>query len=61
MVHMNKAELIKSAVKSSELLKNITLPKLIEATSKRWDDTFRSFYYLACKKITTDARHLLIG
>jgi len=156
MDHMDKAELIKSAVKASELLKNVALPELIEATSsyrviplntnnkedkelydsltraadnlikicqktrrrfqgnrinevgiaieeefvqelrktnltpkllvnkgypdmevddqygrktyleskatsKRWDDTFRSFYYSTGKKITTDARHLLIG
>jgi len=32
-----------------------------KATSKNWDDTFRSFYYSAGKKITKDARHLLIG
>ena len=32
-----------------------------KATSKRWDDTFRSFYYSTGKKITMDARHLLIG
>ena len=32
-----------------------------KATSKQWDDTFRSFYYSTGKKITTDARHLLIG
>ncbi len=32
-----------------------------KATSKRWDDTFRSFYYSNGKKIVTDARHLLIG
>ena len=32
-----------------------------KATSKRWDDTFRSFYYSTGKKIATDARHLLIG
>ena len=156
MCHMNKTELIKSAVKASEILKNVTLSELIEATSnykvipldrdnkedkelynsltkaannlikicqktrrrfqgnrinevgiaieeefvqelqktnlsprllidkgypdmevddqygrktyleskatsKRWDDTFRSFYYSTGKKITADARHLLIG
>ncbi|MBN2066391.1 MAG: hypothetical protein JW771_06250 [Candidatus Thermoplasmatota archaeon] len=32
-----------------------------KATSKQWDDTFRSFYYSNGKKITTNARHLLIG
>jgi hypothetical protein len=156
MVYMDKTTLIKSAVKASELLKNVTLPELIEATSnykvmplntnnkedkelydsltraadnlikicqktrrrfqgnrinevgiaieeefvqelrktnltpkllvdkgypdmevddrygrktyleskttsKRWDDTFRSFYYSTGKKINADARHLLIG
>lgn len=32
-----------------------------KATSRNWDDTFRSFYYTSGKKITADARHLLIG
>ena len=32
-----------------------------KATSKKWDDTFRSFYYSNGKKIKKDARHLLIG
>jgi hypothetical protein len=32
-----------------------------KATSKNWDDTFRAFYYTTGKKITSDARHLLIG
>lgn len=32
-----------------------------KAISKGWDSTFRSFYYLDGKKITSDARHLLIA
>jgi len=32
-----------------------------KAVSKGWNSSFRSFYYLDGKKITSDARHLLIA